>query len=248
MRRSRRILILLVVLALVAGVSLWERLWVRSWARPLEVAIYPIAVDAAAADHVGRLTGEAFEDIGAFFVREAARRQRRHPAPRLVLHAPLTVPPPLAQARSALEAIQWTLRLRWYAYRNTPFWRSLGKVRLFVLYHEPRPNLTLPHSHGLQKGLLGVVHVFATDEQQAQNNVVIAHELLHTLGATDKYDANGQPRYPEGYGDYTAEPRHPQDKAEIMAGRIAISATQAEIPRDLGQTTIGYKTAAEIGW
>jgi hypothetical protein len=90
--------------------------------------------------------------------------------------------------------------------------------------------------------------VFATDEQRAQNNVVIAHELLHTLGATDKYDDSGQPIYPAGYADPYAEPRHPQDKAEIMAGRIAVSERRAEIPRDLAQTAIGYLTAAEIGW
>ena len=50
----------------------------------------------------------------------------------------------------------------------------------------------LAHSLGLQKGLIGVVNAFASSSQAAENNVVIAHELLHTVGATDKYDPQHQ--------------------------------------------------------
>jgi hypothetical protein len=96
--------------------------------------------------------------------------------------------------------------------------------------------------------LLGVVHVFASDSQQAQNNIVIAHELLHTLGAIDKYDASGQPLNPQGYADLHAYPLHPQQQAEIMAGRIPVTEHRAEMPRSLADTVIGYATAAEIGW
>jgi hypothetical protein len=250
MRRRWRVLILLLVLAAVAGVTLWERLWVRNWTRPLQVAIYPVAMDAASAAFVAQLTEADFRDIGAFLVSESQRwrRGRSIPAPQLMLKPALREPPPLEPARDALAAIRLSLRLRWYAFRHTPFRENLGAVRLFVLYHPPRSHEALPHSLGLRKGLLGVVHVFATAEQRAQNNVVIAHELLHTLGATDKYAADGQPVFPVGYADPFTEPRHPQDKAEIMAGRIAVSEHQAVIPAGLEQSAIGYATAAEIGW
>lgn len=249
MHRNLRILILLLALLLLAGTTFLERLWVRSWTRPLAVAIYPVAVDPAAANYVERLTGKDFDEIGAFIADEARRTQKRpHPAPRIELKAPLRALPPAPQGRSALETIQFTLRLRWYAFRHTPFWASLGRVRLFVLYHELRFNEALPHSLGLQKGLVGVVHVFASDEQRGQNNVVIAHELLHTLGATDKYAADGQPLFPVGYADPYAQPPLPQRKAEIMAGRIPVSEGRAEIPAGLADTVIGYGTAAEIGW
>jgi hypothetical protein len=240
---------LLVVLVLVAGTTIWERLWVRGWTRPLAVAIYPIAMDEASAAFVAQLKADDFQEIGGFLVREAPRWGRTAwPAPRLVLKAPLRRPPPLPQAHGKLEALQWSLRLRWYAFRHTPFWASLGSVRLFVLYHPLKFNEALPHSHGLQKGLLGVVHVFASDAQRAQNNFVIAHELLHALGATDKYDANGQPLNPIGLADPNTRPSYPQYKAEIMGGRIAITAARAEIPKGLEEAVIGYATAAEIGW
>ena len=247
--RSCRILFLLIVLALVAGISTWERFWAGSWSRPLEVAIYPIAMDASVADFVGQRTTGDYQEVGAFLAREAQRwRRSAIPAVQISLMEPIRLAPPLIQPNSKLEAIQGSLRLRWYAFRQTPFWKSLGTVRLFVLYHPLKFDEALPHSHGLQKGLLGVVHVFASDSQREQNNFVIAHELLHTLGASDKYDTNGQPLYPIGVADPNTQPPYPQYKAEIMGGRVAISATRAEIPKGLEETVVGYATAAEIGW
>ena len=249
MHRNLRILILLLVLAAIAGLQFGERLWVRSSAHPLKVVIYPIAADETGAAYLPRLRAEDYQEIASFLAGEA-QRWRHRPAilPRITLAAPIRDLPPASEARSTLEAVRSSLRLRWYAFRHTPFWASLGTIRLFVLYHEARPGLALPDSHGLQKGLFGVVHVFASDAQRAQNNVVIAHELLHVLGASDKYDMRDQPLDPIGLADPYAQPRYPQFKAEIMAGRIAISASEAVIPRSLAETTIGYATAAEIGW
>ena len=44
---------------------------------------------------------------------------------------------------------------------------------------------------------------------------IVAHELCHPLGATDKYD--GVSVWPQGYVEPDREPRYPQRKAEIMA-------------------------------
>jgi len=247
--RNLRILFLLLVLLGVAGMTFAERQWVRGWSRPLAVDIYPIAADDAGAAYIARLKPDDFQEI-ATWLSEQGARWRGQPVPPLhfKLKPPLQKLPPLEPARSTWEAIRQSLRLRWYAFRNTPFWASLGTVRLFVLFHEPKPGVALPDSHGLQKGLVGIVNVFAHDAQRAQNHIVFAHELLHTLGASDKYNSAGQPIYPVGYGDFTANPRYPQSKAEIMAGRVALSTTQSEMPRNLDHTVIGYATAAEIGW
>jgi hypothetical protein len=78
--------------------------------------------------------------------------------------------------------------------------------------------------------------------------VVIAHELLHTLGASDKYDPQSlAPVFPDGYAEPDRQPRHPQRLAEIMAGRFALADGQLAMPERLGQTLIGPRTAAEIG-
>ena len=138
--------------------------------------------------------------------------------------------------------------MRYYAFHTTPFWKNLGRIRLFVVYHQGEEGKPLQHSLGLRKGLVGVVHVFAKQEQSAQNNIVITHELLHTLGASDKYDAQGQPIYPDGFPYPHEEERYPQHAAEIMAGRIAVRPDRAVIPTNLAACAVGPKTAYEIAW
>jgi hypothetical protein len=81
------------------------------------------------------------------------------------------------------------------------------------------------------------------------NNIVITHELLHTAGASDKYDlASGAPLFPIGFGDRDRQPLFPQDAAEIMAGRRALSATEWEMPGSLRSVVVGPETALEIRW
>ena len=122
-------------------------------------------------------------------------------------------------------------------------------IRLFLLYHDPVLSPRLPHSVGLQKGLMGVANLFATHDMADANLVILAHELLHTLDASDKYDPRTNlPQYPDGFAQPLREPRYPQQYAELMAGRIPVSATQAEIPDSLTQVLIGPATAKEIGW
>jgi hypothetical protein len=101
----------------------------------------------------------------------------------------------------------------------------------------------------LQKGLVGVVHAYAQRAMTRTNNVVIAHEILHTLGATDKYDpASLAPLYPAGYAEPDLQPRYPQRLTEIMAGRYAVDETTFEMPESLTDVRAGDETAREIRW
>jgi hypothetical protein len=119
---------------------------------------------------------------------------------------------------------------------------------MFLLYFDPAQSRRMAHSTGLQKGLLGLVNVFASADMASQNNVVITHEFLHTLGASDKYDATHQPVYPDGYAEPDLAPLLPQRYAEIMAGRTPLTETTAETPASLDNALIGGKTAQEINW
>ena len=251
--RAYRILFLLGILALIIGLTYWESWTVTQWKKPLEVVIYPINgddtddtqafVDAIAASH--------FQEISGFIDRQSERYfLKKLPSSVVRIGPQIKVLPPVAPKgqRSALDTLLWSLKLRYYAFHNTPFLDSLGKVRLFVVYRKAEDGVALQHSLGLKKGLFGVVHVFAQARQDRQNNVVIAHELLHALGATDKYDENLMPLFPEGFGESEGGPHYPQHVAEIMAGRIAISPTRAIIPESLDACVIGYKSAHEINW
>ena len=102
------------------------------------------------------------------------------------------------------------------------------------IYHDPSFTQAVPHSVGMQKGLVGVVHAFADAAMTRTNNVVIAHEILHTLGATDKYDPQSlAPLFPIGYAEPERKPLYPQSFAEIMAGRYAVDAHTFEMPASL---------------
>jgi hypothetical protein len=77
---------------------------------------------------------------------------------------------------------------------------------------------------------------------------VVAHELLHTLGASDKYDAAGRVVVPDGLAEPDAVPRYPQRFAEVMARGRAVSAAEEKVPDSLAELAIGPATAREIGW
>lgn len=252
MFRKIRILILLLVLASV-GLGAWRaNTRLTAWEHTIHVAIYPIAADdsPATANYLRSLGKDDFDDI-AEWMQEQTRRQGLSVLQPIALNlAPvLAEKPPLPPTQaSALEAILWSLKLRWWASQHDRIGGPKPHIRLFVLFHDPRKNAVLPHSTGLSKGQLGLIHAFASRQQRRQNNVVIAHELLHTFGATDKYDlATRQPLYPQGYAEPAREPRLPQVLAEIMGGRRPVDADNSEIPDSLAETLIGQQTAGEIG-
>jgi hypothetical protein len=76
----------------------------------------------------------------------------------------------------------------------------------------------------------------------------IGHELLHTVGATDRYDAGGHARAPEGLADPDRVPLYPQTHAEWMAGEVALAPGRGRLPESLEEIKIGETTAREIGW
>jgi len=107
--------------------------------------------------------------------------------------------------------------------------------------------VTLENSVGLQKGMVGIVNGYASRRHRGTNNVIIAHEFLHTLGATDKYRASdGLPTAPDGLAEHDRQPFYPQRYAEIMGGRIALAEDDAVIPKTLKYAVIGALTASEI--
>ena len=252
MFRKFRILILLLVLATV-GLSAWRaNTRLTTWANTVHVAIYPIAADdsPATARFIKALDNDSFADIGQWLQSESNRYGRSILQPVAIRVAPPVheQPPGLLSQRSALDAILWSLKLRWWAAQHDQIDGPKPQVRLFVLFHDPERNAAVPHSTGLSKGQLGVIHAFASRLQRKQNAVVIAHELLHTFGASDKYDLSTlQPIYPQGYAEPERNPRLPQNLAEIMGGRTPIDEQNAEIPASLTDTVIGPETAKEIG-
>lgn len=251
--KTLRILILLLALLIVAVSTCEDRYRTTRWREPLFVAVYPIAADASPVTkgYVAGLNAEHFQPIDRFFAREAARYHLALALPvKTRLRAELLeMPPQRADDDGVLRTIWWSLRLRYWAWRVSGQSREPEDIRLFVLYHDPKLTPTVPHSLGLSKGQIGVVYAFAADWMNGANDVVIAHEMLHTLGATDKYNAaDDSPRFPDGYGDPRQVPLYPQRHAELMAGRRMLAADRWEQATDLDEVVIGEATALEIRW
>jgi hypothetical protein len=248
-----RVAILLIVLLVVALTTWQERYLSTRWHDPLYVAIYPIAADDSPVTlaYLAGLDGERFKPIDGFFAREAARYHLDASEPiRTRLRAELKDHPPSRAADAGLLATAlWSLRLRYWAWHVSGHAHEPEDIRIFVLYHDPALTPTVPHSLGLTKGLIGVVYAFAAPEMDGENDIVIAHELLHTVGATDKYNfADDSPRFPDGYGDPAQKPLYPQLTAELMAGRRMLSPDKWRQAASLDEVVIGPATAQEIRW
>jgi len=252
--RNVRIAILLLILATAVWSNLYDRLSTTDWDETLQVGIFPVdeVENSVARDYITDLSANRIADIEAFLNQEAHDYGIGISRPvRVELYPPVVEHPPERAADSnVFQNMWWSLKLRLYARRAS---RASGKpppqIRIFVIYHDPTFTQSVPHSVGLQKGLVGVVHAFASERMTRTNSVVIAHEILHTLGATDKYDpATLAPIYPIGYAEPEKTPRFPQPFTEIMAGRRAVDASTFEMPQSLDRVVVGEATALEIRW
>jgi len=252
MARNIRITLLLFILFLVAGNAWLTKQRTTDWDQSLWVTIYPVNGDhsAATARYIDDLRLELFEPVSGYLADQAKQYGVTLADPVLVALAPAvaTLPPRPPMAGSLPAVIWWSLKFRYWAFTHDTFDGS-SDIRLFVTYFDPASHRQLDHSVGLEKGMIGIVNAFADRRFADRNKVIIVHELLHTLGATDKYDrATDLPLFPDGYADPQATPLYPQHRAEIMGGAVPVSDTKAEMPAGLWRTMVGEKTAGEIGW
>jgi hypothetical protein len=253
MWRLLRIGILLTILLVVALTAWNSHVRITSWKTSLRVMVYPVNAtgDPVTDRYIDTLNAEALRPIAEFMQQQAQRYGLPLSEPISIDLAPKVraTPPAVPKQAGVVDAMLWSLQFRYWAWRNDHYVGPRPHVRLFVAYSPLNSGVALPHSVGLRKGMLGLVNVFASRSMQSENNVVIAHELLHTFGASDKYDPlTNQPRYPDGYAEPSITPLYPQQQAEIMAGRIAITQGSAAAPSGLSQTMIGPVTAREIHW
>ena len=224
-----------------------------SWEQPLWIAVYPINADNSRVtqQYIDQLELESFQSIEEFINEEAQEFNLplKHPFTLKLAPQVKSLPPEPPSSGAVWEIMVWSMKLRYWAYQSNTYQGPTPHIRIFVKYFDGSDQQPLAHSLGLQKGMLGIVNAFAINKMTLANAMVITHEILHTLGATDKYDlGTGLPIYPDGYTEADRTPLYPQETAEIMAGRIAISEEEATIPRGLHQVILGQQTAREILW
>lgn len=254
MFKKIRVAILLSILLFVAvGEFLAER---RStdWDDTLWVDVYLVNGDQldSTQRYVDSIDAKEFDGVDEFFAAEAKRYGVSIDQPfRLNIAGQYRGELPTPDARPSLLGIMWwSLEMRWLTLKLD--WQSSGPkpdIVAFAIYHKPADSAVLDPSTGLRKGLIAVTNLFASRDERGANQIVLAHELLHTLGATDKYSlASNQPRFPDGFADPALKPLVPQKRAELMAGRIPLDEQHAVMPESLRTVVVGRLTAKEIGW
>ncbi len=225
---------------------------VAGWDQTLQVQIYAINGDGSSVTgkYIRDLKLANFNPLEQFVNQEAKRYGIPIEAITVSYGGELESGPPQPPRQpSALSNILWSLHFRaWALYQSYHNDKEAFNINLFISYYDTSTTQSLRHSVGLQRGLIGLINGFASKNYNGSNNLVIAHELMHTMGASDKYDQSNSPIHPSGFADPYQEPLFPQYLAEVMGGRIPVSATRARIPQKLDQVVVGAYTAAEIGW
>ena len=253
MFKAIRIGLLLLILFFVIVNTWLTQARSTDWENSLWVKIYPINADGSEATsrYIDSLEVRHFEEIEAFIATEATNYGRNVPRPvRVELGQEVgRQPPALDGTPSMLDVMLWSLKMRWWVGDVTDGQDAIEPdVSIFVRYHQAEGVYVLENSVGVQKGMFGIVNAYTGRRHRGRNNVIIAHEFLHTLGATDKYElGTGQPIAPDGLAEPDRKPLYPQRLAEIMGGRIALAADDAVIPQSLSYAIIGPVTAGEIG-
>jgi hypothetical protein len=253
MFKAIRISILLLILTFVVLSTWLSAARSTDWNNTLYVKVYPINADGSelTSRYIDNLTVRTFEGIEAFVARETERYGKSVSRPvRMELGEVISEQPPsLDGASSVLGVMFWSLKMRWWVGSVTSDQDAIEPdVSIFVRYHQAEGVFVLENSVGMQKGMFGIVNAYTGRRHRGRNNLIIAHEFFHTLGASDKYEmGSGQPHNPAGLAEPDRSPLYPQRYAEIMGGRIALAENDAVIPQSLKFALVGPITADEIG-
>lgn len=253
-RRIRIGLLLGALLFTVAwGANLsWKRLARADWERPLQVGLVLLSPD-------GAVDGERWRAAAATLDARLDAEMARWRGPgkgafRITVLGPVRwsgalplSPPtssPVDRARHAIRVFRTVRDIE----------RASGgavggfDLRIFFLC-EPLPDgqLGFAEGAGAVNGEVAFVRG-SCDGDLSLSLQTIGHELLHTVGAVDRYDEEGHAREPDGLADPSRVPLYPQIHAEWMVGEIPLGPGRGRLPGSLEELRVGEATAREIGW
>lgn len=204
--------------------------------------------------------GHNLRGVEAWINQEFARHSGR-PAEAIRLSArdPLWVntPPPEPPPEDASFLQRATLTRRFLNYfkgmaRREDLYISAYDITLFVYFYDTydrtrEKRLRNRDSIASRRERLGVICAPLRRRDLGNTCAVLAHELCHALGASDKYGESGSV-FPEGFAEPDKHPLYPQKKAEIMAMGRPVGPGREKSVEDLRDCVVGGATAREMGW
>jgi hypothetical protein len=237
-----------------AGKDWWRRRERSAWERPLRVVIVLVEREPVPRETLRALSERAF-DLERRLKTEFVRHGRTGVEPFAInVQGPVSAasdPPSAAKddlwslATHSLALWRWTRDLD---ARGGIAWRGYDSRIYLVLRPSRDAEPRAVEGESEQGGRIGVARADIDPEMVDFALFVATHELMHTLGASDKYDERGHARLPEGFADPTRQPLYPQLGAEIMARNVPVSPTEERPPETLSELFVGEETAREIHW
>ena len=146
-----------------------------------------------------------------------------------------------------LQNMWWSLKLRMYARRSVACLPASAppQIRIFVLYHDPSFTQSVPHSVGMQKGLVGVVHAFAEREMTRPTTWSSrTRSCTRSAPPTNTIRKRWRRCFRSVTPNRNASRCYPQTLTEIMAGRSRVDAQHFEMPESLAEVVVGAATRA----
>ncbi len=260
-KRTFRRVRVAVLLAALLVVGLWgwnthrRRAERTAWARPLNVAVVLLA-DGPLPEGDVRALSSRLPALSATLNDEFARhRPDGIDLPfGFTAFGPIEIaaPPPLVGHGADLPARArhaWDL---WWYLRDVNGRAGLdaGEFdgRLYLVLRPGEAAHRFVEGQAEAGGEVGIVQAALGPDTVDGVLIAAAHELLHLLGASDKYDGDGHARAPEGLAEPDRQPPLPQRFAELMAGEIPLAPGEGRAPWKLEEIRVGAVTASEIGW
>jgi len=224
------------------------------WERPVSVAIALVQlgpVDQAALSSLSSRFPALEDRLAAEYHRYGGRLARPIT---FTLYGPVNAdrPPPAdpdsdipSLARHAYDLWRWTHAID----QGSALPARSFDSRIYLV-------MRAPHERGLQwvegsselGGRVGLAKVELDISSVDLALFVTSHEFLHTLGASDKYDAKGRALVPSGLVEPDRVPRYPQRFAEVMARNLVLGPSSERPPESIAELGVGSVTAREIGW
>jgi hypothetical protein len=241
-----------VIWAAIDVTARWSR---KQWRRPLTVALVIVARGPVAQPELDALVA-GVPRLSARLQSEFERyRGTRGSAPvSLQVLGPVRDQhaPPALRGRDLWERWQDSRRLSMYLQPLdiAAHVRASAYDSRVYLVAAPAQGAQSPAVEGIAEagGRVGLVQVELGPDMVDFALTVVAHELLHTVGATDKYDLRGQPVFPDGFAAPEQVPPYPQAFFEVMARGRPLDPQHSAAPDNLDHLRVGEQTAREVGW
>lgn len=250
--RVTLLLSVLFVVALYAWRDIARRKARNDWKRTLDVAIVVVRDGAVSEAALGALRSET-RALETALAREYARYRPDSFRPfAFVAFGPVELGKPVPPSPN--EGLVAAAKYAWHLSRFTSDIDARAGVpsrgfdaRIYLVVRTPsqRGFVEGASQHG---GHVGVALAELDESTVGLTAFVAAHELFHTLGATDRYGPDGRTSIPDGLAEPDKQPLFPQRYVELMARNRPLDADRELPPESLDELRIGAKTATEVGW